>query len=68
MFASWICLSWDGRQRAAREIPYIWLTVCYDKIGDYDKAYYYHKQARMLEPDNSSVVSNQKYFERLGYN
>ncbi len=49
-------------------IPYIWLTVCYDKIGDYDKAYYYHKQARMLEPDNSSVVSNQKYFERLGYN
>ncbi|MCX4362363.1 MAG: glycosyltransferase [Clostridia bacterium] len=47
--------------------PYVWLTVCYDRLGDVNKAYEYHLRAKKLRPDHQSVVFNQAYFERLGY-
>lgn len=47
--------------------PYIWLAVCYDRIGDIDQAYYYHCLSRELCPKHPSVVINQAYFESKGY-
>lgn len=48
-------------------LPYVWLSVCYDKLGKQRTAYFYHCRARKLRPDHPSVVANQKYFEGLGY-
>ncbi|MDE6968102.1 MAG: glycosyltransferase [Clostridia bacterium] len=48
--------------------PYIWLTVCYDKLGDRQKAYQYHCHTLKLYPKHPSVIINQAYFESLGYN
>ena len=48
-------------------IPFVWLTVCYDRIGDTKKAYRYHRRARKIYPDHPSVAANQSYFERLGF-
>lgn len=48
-------------------IPYVWLTVCYDKLGDTRRAYKYHCRARKIHPNHPSVVYNQTYFENLGY-
>lgn len=48
-------------------LPYIWLTVCYDKLGDRRTAYYWHRRARKLRPNHPSVISNQTYFESIGY-
>ncbi len=47
--------------------PLVWLTVCYDRLGDVKKAFRFHKRARKLRPEHSSVAMNQAYFERLGY-
>lgn len=48
-------------------LPYVWLSVCYDKLGDTRKAFKYHCRARKLRPQHPSVISNQTYFESLGY-
>ena len=48
-------------------LPYVWLSVCYDKLGKRRKAYSYHCRARKLKPDHPSVVVNQAYFEGLGF-
>jgi len=48
-------------------LPFVWLTVCYDKLGKTRIAFYYHCRARKLKPDHPSVIANQKYFESLGY-
>lgn len=48
-------------------LPYVWLSVCYDKLGKRRKAYSYHCRARKLKPDHPSVVINQAYFEGLGF-
>lgn len=48
-------------------IPFVWLTVCYDKLGDRRTAYYWHRRARKLRPRHPSVVANQTYFESIGY-
>ena len=47
--------------------PLVWLTVCYDRLGDVKKAYRFHRRARKLRPDHPSIAMNQAYFERLGY-
>ena len=46
-------------------LPDIQLCVCYDKLGDPKRAYYYHKKARNLKPDHEAVKQNQAYFERI---
>ncbi len=48
-------------------LPYVWLSVCYDKLNKPRTAYFFHCRARKLKPDHPSVVANQKYFESLGY-
>lgn len=48
-------------------VPLVWLSVCYDRLGERDKAFRYHCRARKLRPDHPSIVANEKYFESLGY-
>ena len=43
-------------------IPYIQLCVCYDRMGDMEKAYYYHKASEKCRPDDEAVLYNRKYF------
>lgn len=47
--------------------PLVWLTVCYDRLGDTKKAYRFHCRARKLRPGHPSIVANQAYFAGLGY-
>ncbi|GKV57677.1 beta 1,4 glucosyltransferase [Sporosarcina sp. NCCP-2222] len=42
--------------------PLIQLTYCYDRIGQSEKAYEKHKQAKALVPDHPSVLLNEAYF------
>ena len=48
-------------------IPLVWLSVCYDRLGDRKKAYRYHCRARKLSPEHPSVVANERYFSKLGF-
>ena len=48
-------------------LPYVWLTVCYDRLGQPRAAYYYHCRARRIKPNHPSVTANQKYFSSLGF-
>lgn len=45
-------------------IPAIQLCICWDKLGDDDKAYFYHKKSEEYRPENPSVIYNRKYFEK----
>lgn len=47
-------------------IPNIQLCVCYDKLGDHQKAFEYNEIARSYVPSNSSVLNNVEYFKKLG--
>lgn len=47
--------------------PFVWLSVCYDRMGKKRTAYRYHCRARKLKPDHPSVIANQTYFESLGF-
>jgi hypothetical protein len=43
------------------------LSVCYDRLGDVEKANYHNEVAASYHPTHPSVLYNQKYFgERLG--
>ncbi len=44
-------------------IPSIECAVCYDHLGDYDKAERYNNMASVYKPDSPSVEHNKKYFE-----
>lgn len=46
-------------------LPSIQLCVCYDKLGDSGRAYYYHQKSQKIKPDHEAVKLNQAYFERL---
>lgn len=48
-------------------IPLVWLAVCYDRLGDRQKAYAYHKKAQKLRPNAPAVIANQAYFAALGF-
>ncbi|MCG3087978.1 glycosyltransferase [Sporosarcina cyprini] len=43
-------------------MPLIQLTYCYDKLGQIDKAYEAHRQAKNLVPDHPCVLFNEAYF------
>lgn len=45
--------------------PYLQLCVCYDKLGDYEKAKKYNEKAGKLKPDNLSYLYNKQYFANL---
>ena len=44
-------------------IPYIQLCVCYDKMGDVEKAIYYNNKAGEIKPFSNSFLYNKRYFE-----
>ena len=44
-------------------IPCIELAVCYDKLGEYEKAVAYNEMAFQFKPDSLAVLHNKKYFE-----
>lgn len=48
-------------------IPLMWLTVCYDRLGDRKKAYSYHLRAKKLRPTDNGVIANDAYFASLGF-
>jgi tetratricopeptide (TPR) repeat protein len=43
-------------------IPSLECAVCYDKLGDYDKAAQYNELAAAYKPDSKAVEFNRKYF------
>ena len=46
-------------------VPFIQLCVCYDKLGDYKKAFEYHKLSKKVKPKSEAVKYNEKYFNKL---
>lgn len=48
-------------------IPLVWLTVCYDRLGEIKKAYSYHRRAKKLRPTDKSVIANDAYFTAKGF-
>jgi tetratricopeptide (TPR) repeat protein len=44
-------------------IPNIECAVCYDKLGDYEKAEQYNDNAARYKPDSPFVLYNKKYFK-----
>lgn len=57
--------SWGFRQEDCwGYIPCIECAVCYDHLGDYEKAERCNDMASSYKPDVSSVLHNRKYFEK----
>ncbi|WP_432665332.1 glycosyltransferase [Wukongibacter baidiensis] len=48
-------------------LPHLQLCVCYDNLGDHKKAYAHNEIARKYDPNNKSILHNQKYFKSLGF-
>ncbi len=46
-------------------VPNIQLCVCYDRIGDHEKARYYNDLAVTFKPDNECVLYNRNYFDSI---
>lgn len=46
-----------------RYYPLLQLCVCYDMLGEYDKAKEYNRLAGIEKPDSEAVKLNEKYFE-----
>ena len=44
-------------------IPNIECAVCYDKLGDYEKAEKYNDVAEGYKPDSPAVLYNKEYFK-----
>lgn len=49
-------------QAAWTWLPHLQLTVCYDRIGERDKAIEHHSIARNYNPKHPSIVYNEKFF------
>ncbi|NBH70734.1 glycosyltransferase [Clostridiaceae bacterium] len=47
-------------------LPEINLCVCYDRLGDRQKAYSYHRRSKKRKPDAEAVLWNEKYFHDMG--
>ena len=44
-------------------IPYIQFCVCYDKIGNMEKAIFYNNKAGRLKPNDKASLYNKNYFQ-----
>ena len=49
-------------------IPYIQLCVCYDKLGNTEKAIFYNNKAGKLKPNDKAFLYNQNYFQTKNTN
>ena len=45
-------------------IPYLNLSVCYYKKGDYVKSKHYHNLSKKIKPNDNLVSKNEKYFQK----
>lgn len=43
-------------------IPYMQLCVCYDKLGEFQKAYDWNEKAGALKPNDQNYLANKRYF------
>lgn len=48
-------------------IPAVWLCVCYDRMGNYEKSYQFNELALSFKPNSEAALSNKRYFETLGF-
>lgn len=46
-------------------LPCIWLCVCYDRLGDRERAEYYNEKAGSYQPDAPAYLYNRQYFATL---
>ncbi|WP_459501061.1 glycosyltransferase [Bacillus sp. C1] len=44
-------------------VPLLQMCVCYSRLGDNEKAYYYNELAASYVPNNAAVEYNRKYFK-----
>lgn len=44
-------------------LPYLQLSVCYERIGKHDLACMYHQKAKALKPNHPLIVKNDPYFK-----
>ncbi|MEW4411372.1 glycosyltransferase family 2 protein [Clostridium sp. AN503] len=54
-FIQWDCYGY---------LPAIQLCVCYDRMGDFEKALEYHKKSMEYKPDSPEVKWNKTYFAK----
>nr|WP_276563009.1 glycosyltransferase family 2 protein [Paenibacillus anseongense] len=47
-------------------LPHVQLCLCYDRIGNLDKAKFHHDISYSYNPKHPSVIHNQRYFEQIG--
>ena len=45
-------------------IPYMQLCVCYDKLGNYQRAKEYNDKAGAIKPNDKNYLANKRYFEQ----
>lgn len=58
--------SWGFSQPDCRGfVPYIECAVCYDRLGNIDKAIEYNELAALFKPESYKVVFNRRYFQQL---
>lgn len=50
-------------QNAWTWLPHLNLCLCYDKLGQYEKANDHNNQALAYEPEHPSMLLNKKYYE-----
>lgn len=41
------------------------MCICYSKLGEQDKAYYYNELAASYVPNNAAIEYNRKYFRSV---
>jgi glycosyltransferase involved in cell wall biosynthesis len=47
--------------------PHLHMCVCYDRLGDHEKAYYHNEQARKYRPNDPHILHNKQWLEnKLG--
>ncbi len=44
-------------------LPHLQLCVCYDRLGEYERAYEHNEKAREYRPDDEKILHNKKYLE-----
>lgn len=53
-------------EACATWLPHLQLAVCYDALGDGERAAYHNEQAARWRPDDPHVRHNRAYFQRRG--
>ena len=55
------------RENSRGYLPCLQLCVCWYRLGNYDKALYYHKEAGRWNPRGKEYLRNVPFFENLAY-